>query len=160
MLRSLRFQKRCSRATRAEATQTLQNTVRTSTADPESTGTTLSHKKNTSQETVFVVQGLQRNLLGLPAIKALKLVARVEDINLADNDVCSRFENLFHGLGNLGDPYTIQLKEDAQPHAIFTPRNVPLPLQGRVKEELDRMEAIGVISKVSQPTPWCAGMVV
>ena len=122
--------------------------------------TTLSHKKNTSQETVFVVQGLQRNLLGLPAIKALKLVARVEDINLADNDVCSRFENLFHGLGNLGDPYTIQLKEDAQPHAIFTPRNVPLPLQGRVKEELDRMEAIGVISKVSQPTPWCAGMVV
>ena len=26
--------------------------------------------------------------------------------------------------------------------------------------ELNRMEAAGVISKVSQPTPWCAGMVV
>ena len=28
------------------------------------------------------------------------------------------------------------------------------------KEELDRMESMGVISKVNDPTPWCAGMVV
>ena len=29
-----------------------------------------------------------------------------------------------------------------------------------MKQELDAMEAQGVISKVQQPTPWCAGMVV
>lgn len=28
-----------------------------------------------------------------------------------------------------------------------------------MKEELTRMEALGVISKVDEPTPWCAGMV-
>ena len=40
------------------------------------------------------------------------------------------------------------------------PRHVPLPLRAKVAEELDRMENAGVISKVSEPTPWCAGMVV
>ena len=49
-------------------------------------------------------------------------------------------------------------RSDATPHAIFTPRHVPLPLRQQVTDELNRMEADGVISKVSQPTPWRAGM--
>lgn len=36
---------------------------------------------------------------------------------------------------------------------------MPLPLRSKVAEELERMEKAGVISKVSEPTPWCAGMV-
>ena len=35
-----------------------------------------------------------------------------------------------------------------------------MPLLPKVKEELERMEKMGVISKVSEPTDWCAGMVV
>ena len=54
----------------------------------------------------------------------------------------------------------IKLKSDATPHALFTPRNVPLPLRPKVEQELTRMESMGVISKVDEPTPWCAGMVV
>ena len=46
------------------------------------------------------------------------------------------------------------------PHALFTPRHVPLPLRPQVEDELKRMETMGVISKVDEPTPWCAGMVV
>ena len=34
-----------------------------------------------------------------------------------------------------------------------------LPRQGKVQEELARMQSMGVISCVNQPTPWCAGMV-
>ena len=30
----------------------------------------------------------------------------------------------------------------------------------KVREELDHMERAGVISNVTKPTPWCAGMVV
>ena len=30
----------------------------------------------------------------------------------------------------------------------------------KVKTELQRMEKVGVISRVSEPTDWCAGMVV
>lgn len=36
---------------------------------------------------------------------------------------------------------------------------MPLPLQEKVREELSRMEPLGVISKVDQPIEWCTGMV-
>ena len=52
------------------------------------------------------------------------------------------------------------MKPDAKPHALFTPRHVPLPLRAKVQAEFKRMETLGVISKVETPTPWCAGMVV
>ena len=44
--------------------------------------------------------------------------------------------------------------------ALYTARHVPTPLREQVKKELERMESIGVISPVSEPTDWCAGMVV
>ena len=49
---------------------------------------------------------------------------------------------------------------DAKPYVLYTARNVPIPLRGRVKKELEYMEKLGVISKVDQPTLWCAGMAV
>ena len=52
------------------------------------------------------------------------------------------------------------MKAGAKPFAIFTPRNVSMPLRTKVKQELDKMESMQVISKIDEPTPWCAGMVV
>ena len=106
------------------------------------------------------MRGLKNNLLGLPALTALKLVQRVESIYSSLADVKKEFPQVFSGLGNFGEPYTIKLKEDAKPYALYTPRNVPIPLRGKVLDELNRMESLGVISKVSDPTEWCAGMVV
>ena len=48
----------------------------------------------------------------------------------------------------------------ATPYSLYVPRNVPIPLQPKVKEELVCMERIGVTSNVTEPTPWCAGMVI
>ena len=67
---------------------------------------------------------------------------------------------MFRGVGNISEEYTIHLKEDAEPYSLFAPRNVAIPLREKVRKELQRMEALGVISKVTQPTMWCAGMVV
>ena len=63
-------------------------------------------------------------------------------------------------LETLGEEYEIYLKPDATPYSLFTPRHVPLPLRQKIQEELNRMESIGVISKVDEPTPWCVGMAV
>ena len=120
----------------------------------------LTVKNLSRQETIFVVRGLKNNLLGLPALTALKLVQRVESTYSSLADVKKEFPQVFSGLGNFGEPYTIKLKEDARPYALYTPRNVPIPLRGKVLDELNRMESLGVISKVSDPTEWCAGMVV
>ena len=84
----------------------------------------------------------------------------MEAVSTEPFDAKGRFPKVFTGLGTLGEEYMICLKEDARPHALHTPRNVPLPLRDKIREELDRMEEMGVISKVNEPTPWCAGMVV
>ncbi len=129
---------------------------------------TLSHKANVVKQRVFVVDGLKSNLLGLPAITALGLAVRVDTTETgapiaapaASTDFIKQFPSVFQGLGNLGEEYEIHLKSGATPHSLFTPRHVPLPLRPKVQEELERMESIGVISRVDEPTPWCAGMVV
>ena len=47
-----------------------------------------------------------------------------------------------------------------EPFALNVPRKVPFPLLDTTKKEIERMLKIGVISKVDQPTVWCAPMVV
>ncbi|KAL5488977.1 hypothetical protein EMCRGX_G018012 [Ephydatia muelleri] len=60
----------------------------------------------------------------------------------------------------MGPEYKIRMKEGATPFAITTPRRVATPLLPKVKAEFKRMEELGVISSVEEPTNWCAGMVV
>ena len=117
----------------------------------------LIHKGIQAQQPVYVVKKLRRNLLGLPAITTLTLVARMD---ATEHNLQSEFPKVFRGLGNHGQEFTIQLKPDAIPYALHTPRHVAMPLRPQVEEELKRMESMGVISKVDEPTPWCVGMVV
>ena len=121
--------------------------------------TTLRHEQSSSLQPVFVVQGLKNNLLGLPAVVSLQLIHRVNNIRTGD-DIRKMFPKVFSGLGTMGEPYQIKLKEGALPHSIYAPRTVAIPLRSKVKDELRRMEEMGVISKIRDPTPWCAAMVV
>ena len=116
-------------------------------------------------QNIYVVEGLKINLLGLPAITALNLAVRVDATESTTptstkTEIEKQFPSLFRGLGNIGDEYEIRIKPDAKPHSIYTPRHVPMPLRPKVQEELNRMESLGVISKIDEPTEWCAGMVV
>jgi len=79
---------------------------------------------------------------------------------MSADDVYERFPQVFEGLGKLDGEYNIDLKEDAKPYAVTTPRRVALPQMDQVKEELAKMERQGVISKIDKPTDWCAPMVV
>ena len=99
-------------------------------------------------------------VLGRPAIKALDLAAHVGAVQEDEKFPEAHYSNLFTGLGKLDGEYSIQLEEGAKPFALIVPRRVAIPLMQPVKEELERMEKLGVISRVSEPTEWCAGMVV
>ena len=109
------------------------------------------------EQEVFVIHDLHKALIGLPAIEALELVSRVNNITL---DIPAKFPELFEGLGSLPGEYTIRLSDNARPFTITMPRRVALPLLPKVKSELERMEKSGVISKVDIPTEWCTAMVV
>lgn len=109
-------------------------------------------------ENVYVVKNLGRPLLGLPAIKALGLLHRVDSIDM--DTLKSAYPKLCSGLGMIQQPYTIKLKPGAVPVSLKAPRRIPLPLLDKVRAELHRMEDLGVISRVEEPTDWCAGLVV
>ena len=57
------------------------------------------------------------------------------------------------------DPYKITLKPNAEPYCLNTPRKIAHPLIPQVKEEIDAMLKQGVVSEVTAPTEWCAGIV-
>ena len=108
---------------------------------------------------IYVVRGLTKPLLGLPAIEHLHLLSRVTGVSkYIDPKV--QFPALFTGLGKLKQPYTIRLKEGVKSFALSTPRRVAIPLLPAVQVELQRMESMGIIKRVEEPTEWCAGMVV
>ena len=112
------------------------------------------------EQELFVVSNLHKHLLGRPAIEALDLAVRVSALRKDTNNPVEQFPNLFKDLGKLEGEYTIKLQEGAKPYALTVPRRVTIPLMQPVKDELERMERLGVIARVSEPTEWCAGMVV
>ena len=119
----------------------------------------LGYKQRSIRHQVYVVNSLNHNLLGLPAILSLNILSRVDDFSCTST-IPLEFPDLFQGLGTLKTEYTIKLRSDAKPHALSTARRIPIPLRDKVEHELKQMETTGVISKVSHPTDWCAGMVV
>lgn len=81
----------------------------------------LSYNGKSCKQQVYVVEGLQNNLLGLPAISALCITARLDSTATVDcttplltEYIHKRFEKVFQGLGTLGDEYEIKLKPDAK----------------------------------------------
>lgn len=111
-----------------------------------------------AEEEVYVINHLHTALLGRPAISKLELVARLDSISI--ETLKSSYPKLCSGLGEVRQPYAIRLKPGAEPYSLKTPRRVPLPLMDKVQQELSRMESLGVISRVEEPTDWCAGIVV
>ena len=111
------------------------------------------------KEDVFVVRRLRKALLGRPAIESLGLLCRVNTVR-SEKDLRRQFPKLFSGLGKLQGEYRIELRNDAKPFALNTPRRVAIPMLPKVRAELERMETLGVVRRVQEPTDWCSGMVV
>ncbi|KAK7096429.1 hypothetical protein V1264_005727 [Littorina saxatilis] len=120
----------------------------------------ITYKQKTAIQDVFVVKGLEEPLLGRPAITALKLVERVSYVaETLETSSKRQYPKLFEGLGKIQNSYKIRLKENSVPFAVSTPRRLALPLKGKVKAELEKLEKQEVIRPVTQPTDWCAPIV-
>ena len=73
----------------------------------------------------------------------------------------SKYPALVKGLGQIkGQECDIKLTENATPFAINVPRQVPIPLNQKTAQELQRVERNGAISRIDEPTKWCAPKVV
>ena len=104
----------------------------------------------------MIVDGNVQNVLGKRSCSELKLVKRVDAIERCITD---DYADVFQGLGCIKDViHHIKLDENARP-VVHPPRRVPITLRSRVKDELDRMEALGVAERVHEPSDWVNSMV-
>ena len=101
---------------------------------------------------LFYVLETSQNLLSRATGEKLGVIEFTGEVKLT--------QNVFGATGLMDtSPISIQLVDNAAPHAVHTARNVPFPLLKAVKQELERMEEAGIIRSVSEPTDWCAPMV-
>ena len=82
----------------------------------------LSNQLQSTQQEIYVIRGLRKALLGRPAIEALQVVKQVEPVQTSS--IVKQLPELFQGLGRLKDNYKIQLRSEAKPFALTTPRRV------------------------------------
>lgn len=62
-------------------------------------------------------------------------------------------------LGTLPGTVHLQIDENAEP-SITPSCRVPTALREKFKAELDRLESLGVLAKVDEPTAWVSSVVI
>jgi hypothetical protein len=122
-------------------------------------GAQLQWRDHLTTHTIYVVRDIHQPLIGRDAIDALGMAICLNILS-SSNDPRQQYADLFTGLGCMEGEYTICLKPDAQPFAVFRPRPVPVNLLTPIKQELQKLQQAGVIKRVDEPTPWCAPIVV
>ena len=110
---------------------------------------------------LFVNKKNHGALLGLKAAEDLVLIKRNVDAVTSNSPstIVDEFPQLFQGTGRVQREYRITLREGAVP-LIQRARRVPLALRVPLRAELQRMEAEGIIQKVSSPTYWVSPLVI
>jgi hypothetical protein len=95
---------------------------------------------------VYVLSQVSMPLLSRQAATDLAIMALIDVVSEAKQQIVRQYPELFKGLGFMRQPYNIRLKPDAQPNAVFAPRRVPLSLIPKVKEEIDGLLRLDVIA--------------
>ena len=104
--------------------------------------------KTTRYRVRVYVADVTNNLLGRGAAQQMNLVK----MNLSE---------VLQPFSKLKGPLThITLQEDSTPYSVRAPRRVPFPLMQPLKEMLEKMEAMDIIVKQTEPTDWCGPIVV
>ncbi|KAJ8707675.1 hypothetical protein PYW07_011352 [Mythimna separata] len=87
-------------------------------------------------------------------------------ISCQNSESCSNvlveeeFPSIFNELGVFKDKFHIKLVSNPKPYVQATPRSVSIPLLPKVKEELDRLQRLGIISQIEEPTDFVSPIVV
>ena len=115
-----------------------------------------SHNNGNSELlTFFIVEEAPTPILGFVASCKLQLIKCIFTLNKSSDNLFNEFADLFDGIGELRGECKIVLKEGAQPT-----KRIPVAVLPRFKEELERMERLGVIKKVTHPTDWVNSVVI
>ena len=59
-----------------------------------------------------------------------------------------------------GEKFCIALTKEAKPFCVTTPRTIPFAYQEKLRQEIDLLVDQGIITPVTEPSAWCAPIVV
>ena len=77
---------------------------------------------------------------------------------MCNDNIISKFPDVFEGLGCLPGSYEIAIDHLVSP-VKNAPRKVPVAIKTRVKEELDKLVNLEVITPVKELTEWISSMI-
>ena len=80
--------------------------------------------------------------------------ARISNVD----DLENLYPNQFDRIGNFPGTARLHLKENAEPY-VAAPRKCSIHMRDKIKTELDRMEELKIIKKVTEHTDWCSNLV-
>lgn len=98
-----------------------------------------------------VVETQSTSIISGQTAEEIGLIKRIYQVE-------TKYSDMFEGLGCIPGEYSIKINKEVEP-VVHPPRKVPVALRQKVKEELARMESLGVIQKQTEPTPWVNSMV-
>ena len=125
---------------------------------------TCHHNHSDYNITFHVVDRQVTSLLGLQDTIRLELIQLSVNVHQITEDKVEapeleEFKDLFDNtIGKLPVVYKMKIDKDAVP-VVKPPRKIPIAMKEAVKSELDRMEKLGVVQKVEEPTEWVSSMV-
>ena len=116
-----------------------------------------------TMETILVMQGEGRCLLGSPTAKRLQVLqvgpglgdtTRIYSVGSDMESIVHRFPKVFSGVGKLSD-YQLKLHIDQHVTPVAQkPRQIPYPLKDKVTRKINELLDLDIIEKVSGPTMW------
>lgn len=79
--------------------------------------------------------------------------------SLTLDHIITNYADVFEGIGHMPGTLHLDIDPTVKP-VVMPPRRVPLALKSKLKDELERLETLGVITKVTKPTDWVSNLVV
>ena len=133
----------------------------------------------TTHEDVHIYESVNGALISWNAAQKLSILpecypshvvrANAMHINVAgtpsiptSDQLMSEFPSVFNGqiCTMPGEKFKISLMSDTRPFCVTAPRTVPFAYREKLKEELDLLVSQNIITPVTEPTEWCAPIVV
>ena len=82
-----------------------------------------------------------------------------EEMKTVAAKIIDEYTDVFQGLGCLDGDYHIKV-DPSVPPVVYPARKIPFAIKDKFKDELCRMEKIGAITKVTEPSEWVSSIVV
>ena len=137
---------------------------------------TFSTSGRSTEEIVHIYPGIKGALISWKAAIRLGFLPECYPIPLTNQtlakvsatpkvtkeDLIAEFPTVFDGIIRTmpGEKFKIILTDDAKPFCVHTPRTIPFPFREKLRELLNALLDAGIIASQTEPTDWCAPIVV